>query len=473
MSSSVKTILAIVVLAGAAVGFYLYQQGNQATPGKAGAAGKAKMAGAAAMRIVTVETAESRMGRIKERLALTGALKPKEQVNVTPKTAGRVVRILVNVGDTVRKDTLIAELEDDELQQQVNRAKASINVAAASLSQREAEAANARLNLERAETLLKDGLIPRQQFEAEKTNVQVLAAQVELARAQQKQAEAELRELHIRLDQTKIYSPINGQVSMRNVDMGALVGPSTPIVQIVNINTLVTFTSVPETEVAKMRVGSEATIRVDAMADRPFYGKVARISPVLDPSTRAATVEIEIPNPGMQLRAEMFVRVEMNLESIRDAVLVPRESLVYRGDSSGVYVVDRGQQTFRFIETGLTQEDSVEVLSNLQPGTVVVAKGASMLREGDTMKIVAGPGAGEGEGRRGTRADAEGGAGQGSPGKAAPGEAAPSQGAPGQANPGKAVPAQSSAGPTSTHSQGAKPTMQAQRQPAEGAGVGQ
>lgn len=441
MSSSFKTILAILVLAGAGAGFYVYQQRSPAA-----AETKGKSAGPSDVRTVTVETTESRVGQIRERLALTGALKPKEQVDVTPKAAGRVVRLLVNVGDTVGKDTLIAELEDDELQQQVNRARASINVAGASLSQREAEQANAKLNLERAATLLKDGLIPRQQFETEKTSVQVLEAQVELARAQQKQAEAELRELLIRLEQTKVYAPINGQVSMRNVDVGALVGPSTPIVQIVNIKTLVTSTSVPESDVAKMRVGTNATIRVDAMPDQPFSGRVARISPVLDPSTRSATVEIEIPNPNMQLRAEMFVRVEMNLESSRQAVLIPRQSLVYRGDSSGVYVVDRGQQTFRFIETGLTQDTHVEVLSNLAPGTVVVAKGASMLREGDIMKIVAGPGA-NGE-KKGTRAEVEG--------------TAPKQ-----------APAQTSGGPTSTRSQAAKPTMQARNLSGEGAGSGQ
>ena len=108
--------------------------------------------------------------------------------------------------------------------------------------------------------------------------------------------------------------------------------------------------------------------------------------------------------------------------------------------------MDRGQQTFRFIETGLTQDENVEVLSNLTPGTVVVAKGASMLREGDIMKIVAGPGA-NGD-KRGTRAEAEG--------------TAP-----------KETPARSSGGPTSTRSQAAKPTMQARSLSGEGAGSGQ
>ena len=105
MSSSFKTILAILVLAGAGTGFYFYQQ-----RGPAAAETQGKSAGSSDVRTVTVETTESRVGQIRERLALTGALKPKEQVDVTPKAAGRVIRLLVNVGDTVGKDTLIAQL---------------------------------------------------------------------------------------------------------------------------------------------------------------------------------------------------------------------------------------------------------------------------------------------------------------------------------------------------------------------------
>lgn len=440
MSSTTKIILALVVLAGAGAAYFIMNKpgadGEASAGGPKGSAAKGKMAGMAAMRTVTVETVESRVGRIRERVMLTGALKPKEQVDVTPKTAGRVIRILVNVGDIVKQNSLIAELEDDELQQQVNRAKASINVASASLSQREAELANAKLNLERAETLLKDGLIPRQQYEQEATALRVLEAQVQLARAQRSQAEAELRELSIRLEQTKIFAPINGQVSARFVDMGALVGPSTPLVRVVNIATLVTATSVAESDIGKMGVGTSATVRVDAMPNEAFVGRVARISPVLDPSTRTANVEIEIPNPGMALRAEMFVRVEMNLESSRQAVLIPRAGLVYRGESSGVYVIEDGKQVFRYIETGLTQDEDVEVMGNLEAGTIVIAKGASMLREGDRIEIVAGPGSTPRG--RGTRAGG--------------GENA------------RPATAEGDGRPTSNSTQGERPAMQAQRQ---------
>ncbi|MCL6505439.1 MAG: efflux RND transporter periplasmic adaptor subunit [Bryobacteraceae bacterium] len=339
------------------------------------------------VRQVTVSLTQSLTGPVREKLLLTGALKPKETVDVTPKATGRVERIYVNVGDLVRSGALIAELEDDELQQQVNRAEAALAVARAARAQREAELSNAKAELERAEQLRHEGLISAQDLEARRTSFQVFQAQVRLAQAQGEQAEAELRELKIRLSQTKIYAPINGHIAQRYVDVGALVSPATPIVRLVNLGTLITAASVPEREVGKLRVGNQAVVHVDAFGDRSFSGRVARIGPVLDAATRSATIEIEIANPEYLLKAEMFARVELDLGSTRQAVLIPREALVYRGQQPGVYLLDGNRPVFRPIETGLTQGDHVEVLSNLAPGVTLVGRGASMLTEGDRIVV--------------------------------------------------------------------------------------
>ncbi len=339
------------------------------------------------VRQVSVSLTRSLTGPVREKLLLTGALKPKETVDVTPKATGRVERIYVNVGDMVRSGALIAELEDDELQQQVNRAEAALAVARAARAQREAELSNAKAELERAEQLRREGLISAQDLEARRTSFQVFQAQVRLAQAQGEQAEAELRELRIRLSQSKIYAPITGHIAQRYVDVGALVSPATPLVRLVNLGTLITAASVPEREVGKLRVGNQAVVHVDAFGDHTFSGRVARIGPVLDAATRSATIEIEIANPEYLLKAEMFARVELDLGSTRQAVLIPREALVYRGQQPGVYLVDGNRPVFRPIETGLTQGDHVEVLSNLAPGMTLVGRGASMLTEGDRIVV--------------------------------------------------------------------------------------
>jgi HlyD family secretion protein len=384
-----KTLLALVPIAIIGALGWAYRRASADSEQK-----KAASEGLARARVVSVEFARARVGRISEKLTLTGALKPKEQVDVMPKATGRLQAISVYVGDRVRQGQQIAILEDDEIEQQVRRAQAVLSVARAGLAQREAELRNAKAELNRAESLQEGGLISAQDYATRRTNYDVVQAQVELARAEQQQADAELRELSIQLGQTRIYSPLTGEVAIRHVDRGAMVSPTTPIVRVVNLRTMITAASVPERDVGKLRVGNHADIRVDAFGDQEFRGRVARIAPVLDPATRSATIEIEIPNEGGRLKAEMFARVELDLASTREAVLIPREALIYRGTQPGVFIVQGNTPVFKPVEAGLTDGDQVEILAGVSPGTVLAGRGAGMIREGDRVAPVDGERAG-------------------------------------------------------------------------------
>ena len=380
MNPWVKRVIGILI--GVALVFLIGTRVYEARQDAGNAAKKKKRGG----RVVSVDVVESRIGMIRENLLLTGSLKAKEAVDVSPKAQGRVEKLYFQVGDSVASGTLIAELDDDELQQQVNRAGASIAVTSASLEQRRAERENVRAELKRAEQLFKEKLLSPQDYDTRKTGLAVVNAQVQLAKAQQQQAEAELSELKIRLAQTKVYAPMSGIVANRYVDVGALVSPNTPVMRIVNLSTMVTQGNVPERSIGRLRIGNEAVVRVDAIPDHGFRGRIARIAPVLDAATRSALIEIDILNPGNRLKAEMFTRIELDLGTTREAVLIPREGLVYRGTQPGVYVIDGNLPTFRPIETGLTREDQVEVLANLDAGVKIVGRGATMLREGDRVR---------------------------------------------------------------------------------------
>ena len=391
-------------------------------------------------RVITVSVSKVRLGTLRDDLFLTGALKAKEEVDVTAKATGRVEKIYFEIGDRVEVGDLIAELEDDELQQQVRRAVASIGVTRALSAQRAAERENARAELARAKSLLDDGLISPQDQASTRTRLAVADAQVEFAKAQTQQAEAELRELRIRLEQAKIYASISGFVAERYADTGALLGPSNPILKIVNLSTMITLANVPERNLGRLAIGNRAKIEVDAIPGRTFRGRIARIAPVLDAATRTILVEIDVPNSDNVLKAEMFVRIQLETGMTREAILIPREGLVYRGAQPGVYVVEGDRPVFRVIETGLTREDDVEVLANLDPGVRIVGRGATMLEAGDRISIVesepesaasgASAGSGGGTGLQGSggpsRAGAAGGGAQGSgttPGGAATGKA--------------------------------------------------
>lgn len=381
-------VVAALLLA-AVTGYRVWQarQVNQSAGTKSRAAG-------APSRVVTVGTASVRVGHVREEILLTGALKPKEQVDITSKITGRVERIYIHVGDFVKRGQPIADLEDSELQQQVRRATATQKVVEATLAQRRAELANARADLDRAKQLLESGLLARQDYEAKQTSFRVFQAQIQLTEAQGEQAMAELNELKIRLEQMRIPSPMDGQIAERFVDAGAVVSPATPIARIVNLSTMITRANVPEREVSKLRIGNRALVRVDAFGERIFEGKVTRIGPVLDAATRSALVEVEIPNLDNGLRAEMFARVTLDLAGQRPALLVPRQALVYRGQQPGVYVLQEGRPVFREVDPGVLQGEEIEIAADLRPGMTVITRGATLVSDGVPVRIVGGDEAG-------------------------------------------------------------------------------
>ena len=366
-------------------------------------------------RVVNVDVTEARIGSIREELLLTGSLKPKETVDINPKITGRIEKINFLVGDWMEHGAVVAEIEVDELEQQVRRSEASYSVSEANISARKAELASAKADLDRAKLLFDEDLLSPQEYQQSQTSLEVLEAQVELAEAQLEQSTAELTELRIRLEQAKIYAPMSGLVSARYVDPGALVTPGSPIIQIVNLSTMVTRGNVPERNIDKLAVGNTAAVHVDAIPGQQFEGRIARIAPVLDAATRSAIIEIDIRNPEAVLKAEMFARITLDLGSTREATLIPRDGLVYRGQQPGVYVVPDQQDrpVFRVIETGLTREGQIEVLANLDAGTRIVGRGATMLRDGDRISTGAGGGRG-GAGAGGGGGGAGGGG--GSPG---------------------------------------------------------
>jgi len=373
----------VAIALGGLLLFRLYQQlgGNAASAGPKGPGGSGS-------RAQSVEATVSEIGTIRERVSLVGSLRAKHQVQVTPRVSGRLLEIRVDRGDTVRTGQVIARIEDDEIQQQVHRAGASLEVSRASAVQRRAELKSVEMEYGRSQSLEREGIISSEQSEQVQTRVEVAKAQLNLAEAQVAQSEASLAELEIQLGQTEIKSPLTGVVGERHVDPGALVTSNTPMVLILALTKMVTVVNVPERDIHKIQVGNLATVVVDAVPGEELAGRVVRIAPILDPQTRTAPVEIEVPNPSQKLKAEMFARVDLNLTTERETLLIPRDSLVYRGNRSGVFVVESDKVRFQAIETGIAEEDRIEVLTGLPEGTTVVTRGANLLKNGDTVQIL-------------------------------------------------------------------------------------
>jgi HlyD family secretion protein len=327
-------------------------------------------------------------------------------VAVVPRAAGRLQDIYVKLGDRVRRGERIAKIEDLEIREQVKQAEAAQEVARATIRQREADLQLALTNVERSRNLFARQLLPKQTLDDTEARYQAAVAQLDLARAQNMQSSARLDELRINLANTDIVSPADGFVARRAADPGAFVGQNSPVADVVDISRVRLVVNVVEKDLAEIAAGNETRVEVDAFPGEVFTGRIARVAPVLDPATRTATVEIEIPNPTFTLKPGMYARVTATTAERREALVVPPNAVVDFGGRRGVFLMAADNTvTFRAVRVGVEEPHQVEVLDGLSEGDRIVTTGAAGLRDGARV-VVFGDGEGGPNGRIGSGAAA-------------------------------------------------------------------
>jgi RND family efflux transporter MFP subunit len=346
---------------------------------------------------MTVEVATAQRGSVMQQLVVVGNLVGDTTVAVVPRAAGRLQDISVKLGDRVGRGQRIAKIEDFELQEQVKQQEAALEVSLATIRQREADLQLAETNAERSRNLFARQLLPKQTLDDTEARYQSAVAQLDLARAQNTQSTARLDELRINLANTVIVSPVNGFIARRAVDPGAFVGPNAPVVDVVDIGRVRLVANIIEKDLDQLRTGDDTKVEVDAFPGETFIGRIARVAPVLDPATRTASIEIEIPNPGFRLKPGMYARVTVTTDERKDALIVPANAVIDLGGRRGVFLAAEDDTVaFRPVSVGIDEATQVEILQGLAEGDRVVTTGAAALREGDRV-IIAGTGRRGGE----------------------------------------------------------------------------
>ena len=414
-----KAVIGLVLLAAVAAGVYVYRGRSSDEAGAAGGAANAQAQGRGGRRggggfgggqfgrpPLTVELAKASRATIQSEITLVGNLIGQATVAVASRAAGRVESVNVRLGDRVTRGQRLAKIEDFDIQEQVKQAEAAQQVSEATIRQREADLKLAQTNAERSRNLFERQLLPKQTLDDNEARYQSAIASVDLARAQSSQSKARLDELRINLGNTIIVSPVTGFVSKRTVDPGAFVSQNVPVVDVVDISTVRLVANVVEKDLKELQTGNTTRVEVDAFPGETFTGRIARVSPVLDPATRTAPIEIEIPNSAARLKPGMYARVSVTTSTKKEALVVPATSVVDLGGRRGVFTPLNESAVFRALDLGTEQKDIVEVLGGLDEGDTVITTGSSALRDGD--RIVLPDGAGGGRGRRGGGATAGG-----------------------------------------------------------------
>jgi RND family efflux transporter MFP subunit len=380
-----KALLGVLVLA--VLGVAIWQAQRRIV-----AAGDAKQAGRSDVP-VAVETQPVRTGLIRDIGVFTGSLVPESQFVVAPKASGWIKDLLVDIGDSVGRNDVVAVLNDEEFRRQVEQAGAELQVAKASAENTGALLDLAKREYERVMALREKQIASAAELDTASSAYNAGQAQLKVAQAQVVQKEAALKGAELQLSYTQVRAfwetgDANRVVGERFVDEGALVSVNQPIVSILENNPLTAVVFVIERDYPKMTVGQETVVTTDAYPGQVFRGSIRRIAPLLRETSRQARVEIEIANAEHLLKPGMFVRAQVEFASHEQATLVPISALVRRDGKEGVFLVEEGgsqepvlQARFVSITTGIVSGEVAEVKEPALSGKVVTL-GNHLLEDG-------------------------------------------------------------------------------------------
>lgn len=331
-------------------------------------------------------------------LDLPGSIQPITESPILARANGYIKRRLVDIGDRVKANQPVAEIEAPELDQDVSQSKAALEEAKASLDEALANYEQGKANLELARTtaqrwanLVKRGVVSRQdndsyqtQYQAQISSVRSLEQTIAARRSSIAAAAAGLARLEQMRDYRVVRAPFDGVVTLRNIDTGTLVtSGSTLLFRVAQTNKLRTYVNVPQATASSILPGQEAQLRVSNIPGRIFAGNVARTSNSLDPNSRTLLVEVHVPNPDGALLPGMYARVSLKTDRSTPPLLVPADALVVLPEGTEVATL-RPDHTVHLqkIELGRDYGDRLEIIDGLKEGDVIIPSPGDLAREG-------------------------------------------------------------------------------------------
>lgn len=319
----------------------------------------AATASAAARAKVAVRTHLVTPAPFERELVAVGSLRADESVTVASEIAGRLVRIGFSEGRPVKAGTVLFELDDSIYRAEVEQARANLV-----LSRRSAE---------RAEELFARKLISAQDRDQAVATLQVNEAALQLAEA--------------RLSKTRITAPFDGIGGLRLVSPGTYVAAGQPLTMLEAITRMKLDFSLPELALSALAVGQRLQVEIDALPGERFEGEVYAIDPRVSDQTRSIGVRAHVSNDAGRLRPGLFARVRLAVERQADAILIPEEAILPRGEQLFVYVIKDGSARLREVKVGERQPGRAQIVSGLRPGEAVAVSGLQRLSDDSAVTV--------------------------------------------------------------------------------------
>jgi len=341
---------------------------------------------------VAVEVFKVAASTVSEGIDVVGSLSAKFGTDVKSEYTGIVAEVYVTEWVRVAKGTPLARLDAREADLVLSKAQMAVDVAKANLLQAEVAANRANREYERLLKLKEAGLVTQQALDDGLTDKEAAAARIATARAQIKAAEEEVRYTQTRLSKGIIRSPMDGVVSLRNVNVGDFVGEmgAKPMFRIVDNSILDLTVTVPSGDMGAVHVGQPLTFSTDALPGKTFSGKVKFINPAVNEADRSVKVVAEVQNQDEQLKGGLFVKGRIMTGTRASVLKVPQTVLLtwdVPAKKAEVFVVDGDIARRQTVRTGNISGDQVEIPSGLTPGQQVITRGGFNVKDGNKVNV--------------------------------------------------------------------------------------
>ena len=347
-----------------------------------------------------VTVASARASEIVETVSVTGTFAPRSEILAGPEIEGlRIVEILVDEGDRVGKGEILVRLSRDALDAQLAqsdaglaRADASIAQARSQIAQAEANAKLAGSDLDRTQALSRSGNTTQAILDQRQSAQRAAAAQLQAARdglraaeADKKSAEAQRRELMVRISRTEVRTPAAGVVARKNAKLGAVASAvGEPLFRIIEDGQIELEAEIPEARIGAIAAGQKTIV---TLADgAKIDGKVRLVSPEVDRATRLGRVRIVLSrSEGVRVGSFARANIEVRRET---AVTAPVSAITYGANGASVLVADNGLVRERAVTLGLVDGARAEIRSGVREGDAIVVRAGAFLRDGDSVRPV-------------------------------------------------------------------------------------
>lgn len=439
----------LFALAGALAATACGHQGGQAGFGGGGAGGFS----------IPVAAAPLTRGSITQTFSVTGTVKPLQTAALSSVASGNVLAVNAQIGEHVSRGELLVQIDDGPLQAQLRSAQASLESAQAKLAQTRAgsagdvastdasllaaRAANqtAQQNLQRDQSLFKEGYVSKQALDqawsdamaasAQLRSAEVASQNAQIAPSSQSVAQANIKDAQAAVDvaqsqvsliesqiaQTQVRAPFDGAVTARDVDPGSLALPNTTLMEVSQLDPVYVDVGVSGSSLPFVHVGTPVEVSVGTIAGRTWKGTVQYFNLAAEPGSLSYLARIRVANPDLALRGGMVANVAFDQAHKSGVILAPRAAVYETDFGDSMYVIDQGKAKVVPVVVGL-QNDKLEEVSGpgLAPGTQAILNHPVTLQPGMPVMVMppgggppgmGGPGAGGPPGAGGAKPGAK------------------------------------------------------------------